>query len=389
MNYLVFFGNDDFKYKRLLLKREAELCGWFDDIIAHTPESISDFLSRHQDFVRENKRGYGYWIWKPYIVLDLLKRINDNDCIFYIDSGASILNHRKDRFDEYLNILNQSEQPIIAFGGQSPYKERQFQKMTILKRFGLEEDEDFLNSGQIESGVFACKKTEFTVRFFEEWLALMLENNYCLIDDRDSLEQLEGFVENRHDQSIFSILCKSHQVNILSLYDCYGMGPFFSSRTSDSGSRAFAPDKYRMENDFEPEKHWCWKQYLEDNNVRVRIINHVQFFISEASETLHFGNIDFEIRQEFMDQILPFLDDLQTRKGLHRVELSIDQSHSIAVNKEKVSGQFSCVFIDEKDKVSFNFEITANGVVFPETLNQSDVFFRNVYNRTWLGINHM
>lgn len=384
MNYLVFFGNNDFKYKSLLLKREAESCGWFDEIIAHTPESISEFLSQHQDFVRENKRGYGYWIWKPYIVLDLLRRINDGDCVFYIDSGASIMNHMKNRFDEYLNILNQSERPIIAFGGNSPYLEKQFQKMTILKRFGLDGDENFLNSGQIESGVFACKKTDFTVRFFEEWLALMLENNYCLIDDRDHLEQLEGFIENRHDQSLFSILCKHHQVNILWLGECYGRGAFFSSRTSDSGPRRFAPDWCRKEKDFEPEKHWCWRQYLEDNTVRIGIINQVKSFISESSKMLHFGNIDFDIKQELMNQILPFLDDIQTRKGLHKIELSIDQPYSIATNKERVGGQFSCNFVDEKDTITFNFEITANGVVFPESPIHHSKFFRSVYSRTWV-----
>lgn len=389
MNYLVFFGNDDFKYKSLLLKREAESCGWFDGIIAHTPESISEFLNQHQDFVRENKRGYGYWIWKPYIILDLLKRINDGDCVFYMDSGASIISHKKDKFDEYLKILNESERPIIAFGQQSPYMEKQFQKMTILKRFGLDHDEHFLNSGQIESGVFACKKTDFTVRFFEEWLSLMLENNYSLIDDRDSLEQLEGFIENRHDQSVFSILCKHYQVNILALNETYGWGSFFSSRTSDSGPRRFAPDWCRKEKDFEFGKHWCWRQYLEDDDVRTGIINQVQSFISETNKTLHFENIDFDIKQEFMNQIVPFLDDLQTRKGLHRIELLIDQPYSIAINKEKVSGQFSCIFIDEKDKVSFNFEMTANGVIFPETPTQYHVFFRSVYNRTWVGSYHM
>jgi hypothetical protein len=386
MNYLTFFGNDEFKYKKLLLNKEAKLSGWFDGVIAHSPETISDFLNQHQEFVRENKRGYGYWIWKPYIILDLLKRINEGDTVTYIDSGGSILCHKKNKFDEYLDILKKSERPIIAFGEHSPYLEKQFQKMTILKRFGLDKNENFLNSSHIESGVIICKKTDFTVRFFEEWLALMLENNYSMIHDRDELKQLDCFIENRHDQSLFSILCKSHLVNILSIDDCYGHGAFFSSRTSDREPRKFAPDWCRKEEDYETGKHWNWRMYLKDGNVRNRVIDKVKSLISEVSKTLHFGNIDFDIKQEFTNQIIPILDELQTKKGLHRIELSIDQPHGIAVNKEKVSGQFSCSFVDQNDTISFNFEVTTSGAFFPETPVQYNMFFKSVYTRTWVGV---
>ena len=388
MNYLVFFGNDDFKYKSLLLKREAESCGWFDEIIAHTPESVSEFLSQHQDFVRENKRGYGYWIWKPYIILDTLRQVNEGDIVTYIDSGGSILSHKKDKFDEYLSLLNSSERPIIAFGLYSQYLEKQFQKMTTLKRFGLDQDENFLNSGQIESGVIICKKNDFTVKFFEEWLALMLENNYSMIHDHDEMDQLDSFIENRHDQSVFSILCKSHQVNIVSINDCYGYGPFFSSRITDKGPRKFASDWCRMEPDFDAGKHWTWKIYLEDANVRNGVIDRIKSSISEIGKTLHYGNIDFDIKQEFTNQIIPIIDDIQTKKGLHKIELTINQSYSIAINKEKISGQFSCSFVDVSDVVSFNFEMTASGANFPESPTQYDIFFKSVYSKTWVGIYH-
>lgn len=28
-----------------------------------------DFWNRHNIFISNNKRGYGYWLWKPYIIL--------------------------------------------------------------------------------------------------------------------------------------------------------------------------------------------------------------------------------------------------------------------------------------------------------------------------------
>jgi len=388
MNYLIFFGDDGFKYKKQLLKKEAELTGWFDEIIIHSPETVSDFLNEHRDFVSKNKRGYGYWIWKPYIILKLLEQINEDDTITYIDCGASILNHKKNKFDEYLNLLNNTDHPIIAFGEHSnypDYSEKHFQKMKILKKFNLDNDQEFLNSGQVESGIFICKKTDFTVKFFQEWLDLLLEDNYSLVDDKDDLKQLDCFIENRHDQSVFSILCKLRKVNILDLSESYGNGPFFSSRTTDEGPREFAPDWCRKQSDYDISKHKSWKMYLEDADVKAKILNQIKSFIFEIGKTLHFGDIDYNIKEEFTTQILPKLDTLQTNKGLYKIELSIDQPYSIIVNKEKISGQFSCDFIGG-DTTSFNFEIISSGISFPENHSQYDKFFRSVYTRNWMGI---
>jgi hypothetical protein len=388
MNYLIFFGDDGFKYKKQLLKKEAELTGWFDEIIIHSPETISDFLNEHRDFVSKNKRGYGYWIWKPYIILRLLEQINKEDTITYIDCGASILDHKKNKFDEYLNLLNNTDHPIIAFGelfNDPDYSEKHFQKMKILKRFNLDDDEEFLNSGQVESGIFICKKTNFTINFFQEWLDLLLEDNYCLVDDKDDLEQLDCFIENRHDQSIFSILCKLRKVTILDLSESYGNGPFFSSRTTDEGPREFAPDWCRKQSDYDISKHKSWKMYLEDADVKAKILNQIKSFIFEIGKTLQFGDINYDIKEEFTTKILPKLDTLQTNKGLYKIELSIDQPYSIIVNKEKISGQFSCDFIGG-DTTSFNFEITSSGISFPENHLQYDKFFRSVYTRNWMGI---
>jgi hypothetical protein len=388
MNYLIFFGDDGFKYKKQLLKKEAELTGWFDEIDIHSPETISDFLNEHRDFVEKNKRGYGYWIWKPYVILKLLEKINDGDIIVYLDCGASILNHKKNRFDEYLNILNETDCPIISFAeifGCPHYPEKYFQKMKILKRFNLDNDQEFLNSGQVESGIFICKKTDFTVNFFQEWLDLSLENNYSLVTDEDNFEQLECFLENRHDQSIFSILCKIHNTHILYLGESYGRGPFFSSRISDEGPRKFAPDLCRRETDHNPEKHLDWGMYLKDNDVKIGVLNQIKSLICEVGRTLHFGDVDYDIKQEFINQVLPKLDTLQTNKGLCKIELSIDQPYSITINKEKLNGQFVCDFIGE-DTTSFNFQITASGISFPEIGAQYDKFFRSVYTRSWMGI---
>jgi len=212
MNCFVTFGNGLFEKQRQKLVKQAIDTGWFDNVIEETPDTIYDFYSQHKSFIDRNKRGFGYWIWKPYILLKQLQKMNDGDFLFYADSGATILPHRKYRLDEYIDILNSTDKPVLTLGVQI-YTERMFQKMSVLKEFSIDgkklfENEDFLNSDQIESGIIMCKKTDYTIQFMEKWLSMVLQDNYKFVTDSDFEEQLEGFIEHRHDQSLLSILLK-------------------------------------------------------------------------------------------------------------------------------------------------------------------------------------
>lgn len=386
-NYLLSFGDQYFKYQKLRLRREAERTGWFADVIIHSPESISDFLNEHKEFVA-NSRGYGYWIWKPYIILEQLKKINDGDILVYIDSGGSVLSHRKNRFDQYIEMLNQTDKPIITFYdggsyGEIQYQEKFFQKMGTLKRFNLEADEEFLNSGQVEGGVFICKKTDFSVSFVQEWFNLLVENNYALVIDEDNFLQREDFICHRHDQSILSILCKLHRTILISLSDCYGNGPFFSSRLTDSGLREKAPDGFRKESNYDDSKHYNWKSYLEDEKIKQETLNEIKKIFSNAKEELVFHDIDYDLKNEFVRRVFKQIEKLQFNRGLYKIKLIIDEyTESISVSREKIIGEFYCEFSKE-DEYKFNFIITPEKISFPEDQDYNKRLYTCEYMRQW------
>ena len=385
MNYLISFGDDYFNYKKQILKKQAESTGWFDDVIIHSPETLQEFFNQHKDFVT-NSRGYGYWIWKPYIILNLLEKINDGDNVFYIDSGGCILEHRNKRFEEYLELLNINS--IIAFcdggscGNPPDYKEKYFQKMRVLKRFGLENNEDFLNSGQVEGGVFICKKTSDSINFVKEWLNLVIEDNYSLVNDDDNFEQLNEFMGHRHDQSILSILCKKRNANMLGLFETYGMGPFFSSRMSDNGLRMFAPDGFRKQPDYNNTKHLNWQMYLNDDVIQ-KTINDIKQLIIFYGQKLNFFDINVDIKNQFVQYIMPKIEEIQYGKGFYKINLSIDESPDyIKQSKEILVGEFTCEFYFGNTH-SFNFEITSGEVIFPEVKSSIQKLYKSEYTRTW------
>ena len=35
-------------------------------------------------------RGGGYWVWKPWIIVDTLRQMKENDVLVYVDSGQTV-----------------------------------------------------------------------------------------------------------------------------------------------------------------------------------------------------------------------------------------------------------------------------------------------------------
>lgn len=234
---LIFFGNELFRNQKIRLKNEAEQTNWFDNIFIESPETITEIIDKYKNIFKY-ERGYGYWLWKPYIILRKLEELNDNDILVYIDSGSSIVNNPEEK-NRYLNILKNKS--IITFANLD-YIERRFQKKRVLKYFNLEKDNDFLNSNHVEGGCLIIKNNKDSREFIKNWLYYCTYDNHSLLNDISDNNEYEDFIEHRHDQSLLSILSKkSDIVHILSennLYQDYSC--FFSSRLTDNGPRKYA-----------------------------------------------------------------------------------------------------------------------------------------------------
>ena len=258
--YFISFGNGIFQSQLDRICNEAKETGWFDGVIASTPFTIKDFIDKHKDFINNNPRGFGYWIWKPYILLNQLMYMDNGDYLFYTDAGSRILPHRKDKLSEYLHKLN--HQPILINGegnaeggGGGGYTQQKFVKLSLLKEFNLENNKEFLNSSHSESGMIAIHKCKESIDIIKLWLELITKNNYLLTnDDLGNDKQLDGFIEHRHDQSILNILFYLNNYKALWFEECYGIGPFFSSRQTDDGYREFCADWFRAEPNYHDRK---------------------------------------------------------------------------------------------------------------------------------------
>jgi len=159
-----------------------------------------DFYHKHYHFIKSNKRGYGYRIWKPYLTLMTLSLLNENDILVYADAGCTIQASGLDRFNDYIKLVNESKTGIVSF--QLDFKEKQWTKIDLYHHLDAT---DHLEAEQLLATVFIVRKCDESVAIIKKWYETSC--HYNLLDDSNSVAKNDpSFKEHRHDQSIFSLI---------------------------------------------------------------------------------------------------------------------------------------------------------------------------------------
>jgi hypothetical protein len=209
------FGNQSY-YKSLnRIRNEAESFNIFDNIVIYNDENLKndfpEFWSTHENFINNNSRGYGYWIWKSFLVLKTLESMNENDILVYADAGCELNNNGINQLKEYFEIVNNSNYGILSF--ELIYPEKEWTKMDLFNELCMNTYEH-LNSIQLMATSFILKKCDHTMKLVNEWYKY--SSIYHLIDDSESnLKNDDMFCEHRHDQSIFSLIRKKYGTEIM------------------------------------------------------------------------------------------------------------------------------------------------------------------------------
>ena len=135
--------------------------------------------------------------------------MNENDYLIYCDAGCTINSVGGEiRFYEYINMLKESKFGIISFkdgNGEKMYTIKQ-----IFDYFSLEENSEIVNTGQLAATVLIMKKNKHLQNILKICNELLDNNNLLITDNYNNKEQYKLFKDNRHDQSILSIVRKIH-----------------------------------------------------------------------------------------------------------------------------------------------------------------------------------
>lgn len=176
------------------------------------------FWNKHSKFINENRRGYGYYIWKPYIIMKTMQSLQDGDILLYLDSCCEL--HSSDKnytFDTYFKQVMKDK--FIGSKAAKGRMEKMYNKMDLINYLGLTNN-SCLENDQNQAGTnmfLVCSETRNLVN---DWYNIACD--YHMIDDSASiLPNSKEFIEHRHDQSIFSLLTYKYNIKSdLSLHNC-------------------------------------------------------------------------------------------------------------------------------------------------------------------------
>jgi len=229
---LLAFGTNDLYKSAKRLKLQALESKYYTDIKILSSKDLDDNAKNFIENIikKDGKRGFGYWFWKPYLILKVIKELKDNDIIHYLDIGCHI-NNNSNKFKKYISLLDADTRGLIAFQ-YYPIENENFKDIDFPKReeykftkadlfdyFGYLNNDKIINTPQFWAGSFFIKKNDFCIKFLENWIEVF-RNNFELINDSPSSKKnLPGFIENRHDQSVFSLLCKKNSISSVSTYE--------------------------------------------------------------------------------------------------------------------------------------------------------------------------
>ena len=172
------------------IKREAEEMQFFDHIYVGDEKMLEPwYFEKYKD--RWPERSFGYWQWKPYLIRRVMDRMEEGDFLW----NAGLL---------YLQMV--TENPCGVLGFDQHFREAEWTKADLFDYFGVLGDPKYMDHGQVASGCIIIHKKPASQRLVDEWHYIMHFQHDLATDSPSKIPNVSNFQENRHDQSVFSLL---------------------------------------------------------------------------------------------------------------------------------------------------------------------------------------
>jgi len=214
------YGNFNFKQSRNRIQRQAVNAELFTHITCYNEKTIQNIkllkkALKNPKFKKayENPRGAGYWIWKPLIIKTTLNKMEPNDILIYADAGCTISSNFKDLISIQILQVTNHQSKILAY--KNRLSEYIWTKNEIFHHFKCQDNPLITTTPQITAGRIIIQKSQKSVNFIDKWWNTAQNHPHLFTDSPSTTKNHSLFKENRHDQSIFSVLGKKH--NILAL----------------------------------------------------------------------------------------------------------------------------------------------------------------------------
>lgn len=205
---LLSYSTPNFRLSQRLLCLSARLCG-VTCCISKTRSELEKtaFYARYRHIL-DLPRGGGYWLWKPYYILDTLKQLKPGDVLIYADSAVLIWK----KPDVLIEEVRKNGGLGLFYNAK---KVSEYTKRDLLVAMQCDEQR-FYEAPQIHANFMIFEHNPRTLAFMEEVMHFATRGE--LITDAPNtsgLPDLPDFIDHRHDQSVFSLAMHKNRFTVM------------------------------------------------------------------------------------------------------------------------------------------------------------------------------
>ncbi len=200
------FANDKFLKSLNILEETSLANGDIDEFIRYTIEDL-----KINNFYQENQRilskplGAGYWIWKPFIILQTMEQIDEGDIVLYTDAGMRVM----DSLLSLFKITETSKDKRMLFALTMNYGTHRHSEYTKRDCFILmgQDEEKYWNARMLNAAFSLWMKTQKNIDFLTEWMNYMKDSRIVTYEPNVcGKPNLPDYIDHRHDQAVLSLL---------------------------------------------------------------------------------------------------------------------------------------------------------------------------------------
>lgn len=211
-------GTINYRKAALRLAQEVSSTGIFESSSGldeyFIKENAPSFWVKHKTILKARVPGFGWWIWKPTFIELCLKKLNENDCMLYLDAGSFVAVDQKDLI---LNVLENINGFNLVGSNNQTFPEWKYCSINLLDKFEISNTDRHEN--QFYANFLMIRNNAYTREFISEWKSLLCSNDHEFLIPHSNLSQSEGFVHHMYDQAVLSCLMKREKAGIISIGD--------------------------------------------------------------------------------------------------------------------------------------------------------------------------
>ena len=221
-------GSADFEGAAIRVKESLEKSGTVDKVVAVLTADLKEICPTtakiYSPYLNQNVHGFGFWCWKAEIVIEALSgRWGDFDGVIWIDAGCEVSINPISllRFNSYKHCARRNGLACFSLNTA----EIEFTKRDLFELFP---SIDPKNAGEQIQATWMFFHRKRGHKIAQEWFDLVCSGVNFLDFSPSALPEYPEFIQNRNDQSAFSMVCKANKVKVMKHKPTAGTGSYIS-----------------------------------------------------------------------------------------------------------------------------------------------------------------